>query len=140
MPSIPSNQLSAVESEAPIADAPSSKTKRRRVFSAAYKSKIVEQASRCSAPGEITALLRREKLYSSHLAKWRSDLAKLGEQGVAEKRRGRPSTRDERDDKIDELERKLRKANRANEQLVKVVELQKKLCELLGLDPISEGS
>ena len=40
----------------------------RRRFSAQYKRQILEQADRCSAPGEIGALLRREGLYSSHLS------------------------------------------------------------------------
>ena len=43
----------------------------RRRFSAQHKRKILEQADRCSAPGEIGALLRREGLYSSHLSTWR---------------------------------------------------------------------
>ena len=38
---------------------------RRRRYSAAYKKRILEEADRCSAPGEIGALLRREGLYSS---------------------------------------------------------------------------
>ena len=55
------------------------KTSRRR-FSAAYKRRILEQVERCSEPGEIGALLRREGLYSSHLSKWRAQR----EQGVVE--------------------------------------------------------
>ena len=43
----------------------------RRRFSAEYKLSIVEEANRCTQPGEIGALLRREGLYSSHLTKWR---------------------------------------------------------------------
>jgi transposase-like protein len=43
----------------------------RRRFTAAYKLSIVREADRCSKPGEIGALMRREGLYSSHLGKWR---------------------------------------------------------------------
>jgi transposase len=43
----------------------------RRTFSAAYKARIVAQASACT-PAERGALLRREGLYNSHLAKWRT--------------------------------------------------------------------
>lgn len=46
------------------------KPKRRR-FSAEYKLRILEEADRCSKPGELGLLLRREGLYSSHLAEWR---------------------------------------------------------------------
>ena len=39
----------------------------RRRFTAEYKRRIVREADRCTKPGEIGALLRREGLYSSHL-------------------------------------------------------------------------
>ena len=42
----------------------------RRRFTTAYMLRVVEQAQACAA-GEVGALLRREGLYSSHLAKWR---------------------------------------------------------------------
>jgi len=44
---------------------------KRRQFTAAYKLKIVLEAERCTRPGEIGALLRREGLYSSLLTQWR---------------------------------------------------------------------
>ena len=43
----------------------------RRKFTAAYKLRIVKEAQTCTAPGRIGALLRREGIYSSNLAKWR---------------------------------------------------------------------
>ena len=54
---------------------------RRRHFSASYKQRILAEAERC-APGEVGALLRREGLYSSHLASWRR-LAATGRLGDA---------------------------------------------------------
>src|SRR5881397_2539711 len=45
---------------------------RRRRFTAEYKRRIVREADRCTHPGEIGALLRREGLYSSHLTTWRA--------------------------------------------------------------------
>ena len=39
----------------------------RRTFTAEYKRRILEEADRCTRPGELGALLRREGLYSSHL-------------------------------------------------------------------------
>ncbi len=47
----------------------SAKPKRRR-FSDAYKLRILDEADRCK-PGELGLLLRREGLFSSHLATWR---------------------------------------------------------------------
>lgn len=46
-------------------------TATKRQFSKSYKLRILEQADRCTQPGEIGALLRREGLYSSHLTRWR---------------------------------------------------------------------
>jgi transposase-like protein len=46
-------------------------TKTRRRFSAAFKANLVAQAERCTMPGEIGALLRREGLFASQLANWR---------------------------------------------------------------------
>lgn len=43
----------------------------RRRFNAEYKRRIVAEAEHCQEPGEIGTLLRREGLYSSHLANWR---------------------------------------------------------------------
>jgi len=43
----------------------------RRRFSAEYKLKILREASKCTQPGEVKALLKREGLYSSYLTAWR---------------------------------------------------------------------
>lgn len=45
--------------------------RRRRSFSKADKQRILEAAERCTAPGEVGALLRREGVYSSSLSTWR---------------------------------------------------------------------
>src|SRR5260370_41673030 len=44
----------------------------RRRFTTEYKRRIVREANGCRKPGELGALLRREGLYSSHLAAWRA--------------------------------------------------------------------
>lgn len=41
---------------------------KRRTFSKAEKLRILAAADACVAPGDIGALLRREGIYSSHLA------------------------------------------------------------------------
>jgi transposase len=45
---------------------------RRRKFSAEYKARIVREAAACTRRGELGALLRKEGLYPSHLASFRS--------------------------------------------------------------------
>lgn len=64
------------------------KPKRRR-FRAEYKTEIVQAAARCTEPGQIGALLRREGLYSSQLAEWRKQYRASAHAGLQEKRRGR---------------------------------------------------
>src|SRR5690606_20606599 len=49
-----------------------SASRARRRFTTAYKLKIITAADACTKPGEGAALLRREGLYSSHLATWRA--------------------------------------------------------------------
>ena len=48
----------------------------RRQFTAEYRLRIVEEADRCTRPGEVGRLLRREGLYTSHLSAWRKGAPK----------------------------------------------------------------
>lgn len=56
----------------PLHDVGVSPHRDRRRFTAAFKLKILEEAARCVESGALGALLRREGLYSSHLAAWRA--------------------------------------------------------------------
>src|ERR1700674_2574615 len=60
----------------------------RRRFTAEYKRSIVEQADASQDAGAIGALLRREGLYSSHLANWRRQCQRGELEALAPKRRG----------------------------------------------------
>ena len=92
----------------------------RRRFSPSYKLRIVEEAERCTEPGEVGQLLRREGLYSSHLTTWRK-AARSGSLRGLSKKRGRKPERNPLDEKVRKLERQnarleneLRKALSAN--------------------------
>ena len=65
----------------------------RRRFAPSYKQRIVEEADRCTEPGEVGRLLRREGLYSSHLTTWRKASRSGSLQGLS-KKRGRHVERD----------------------------------------------
>lgn len=109
---------------------------RRRFFTAEYKRQILREADRCTRPGEIGALLRREGLYSSLLTTWRAAAAS----GLAPKKRGpAPAKPDGRDKRIAELERELRRATRRAEQAEGLVAVQKKLAALLGFELDENG-
>ena len=60
----------------------------RRQFTAEYRLRIVEEADRCTRPGEVGRLLRREGLYSSHLTAWRKARRNGSLQGLRPKKRG----------------------------------------------------
>ncbi len=62
---------------------------KRRKFSGEYKRRILEEADKCTEPGEIGALLRREGLYSSNLTKWRRQRKAGGLGGLTPQKRGR---------------------------------------------------
>jgi len=114
------------------------KTQRRR-FTAEYKRRILAEADKCKKPGELGALLRREGLYSSHLANWRAARDRDGKVGLEPKKRG-PKAKaklDDKDRKIIELERELAKAQARAERAEFLVEMQKKMAQLLGRE-ISE--
>ena len=50
-------------------------TARRRQFTSAQRTRILNAADTCKAPGEIGTLLRREGIYSSLLSTWRKQRA-----------------------------------------------------------------
>lgn len=107
----------------------------RRRFTAEYKLRVLGEADRCQAPGELGALLRREGLYSSHLTSWRAARRRGELAGLSARRRGpKPRVRDERDARIEVLERELKRWRTRAERAETLVEVQKKVSTLLGID------
>ena len=111
----------------------------RRRFTAEYKRRIVREADRCTKPGEIGALLRREGLYSSLLTTWRAARDRGEYEGLSPKKRGPKATPpDPRDKKIAEQEREITRLRKRAERAEALVELQKKVAALLGTPLESE--
>src|SRR5713101_1573630 len=112
----------------------------RRRFTVAYKRKIVREADGCKTPGAVGALLRREGLYSSHLAVWRA-ARERGELAGAPKKRG-PARRvvDPRDKKLAEQAREINRWQKRAERAEALVELQKQVAALLGTPLATETS
>jgi transposase-like protein len=107
----------------------------RRRFTAEYKLQVLAEADRCRAPGELGALLRREGLYSSHLTNWRAARRQGERAGLSSQRRGpKPRIRDERDARIEALEAELKRWRGRAELAETLVEVQKKVSTLLGID------
>jgi len=109
----------------------------RRRFSAAYKASIVRKADACREPGEVGALLRREWLYSSHLTHWRRDYRQGAESALADNKRGRKRTKKVVDPEVEKLRRELDRMEKKLKGAEMVIEVQKNLCEILGISPTS---
>ena len=61
---------------------------KRRQFTAEYRLRILEEADRCTQPGEVGRLLRREGLYTSHLSAWRKARRQGSLRGLTPNKRG----------------------------------------------------
>ena len=108
----------------------------RRRFDAAYKQRIVEEADGCSQPGDVGLLLRREGLYASLLSTWRRQRDEGSLAGLTPKRRGRKATK--KDATALENERLRRENERLTGRLKQaetIIEVQKKVSEILAVSP-----
>ena len=106
----------------------------RRTFSKAEKHRIVTAADACVAAGDIGALLRREGIYSSHLATWRKQRNAAAQGLFAEGKRGpqvQPGAADAR--LIAQLMRDNERLRHKLAQADLIIDVQKKLATLLGL-------
>ena len=109
----------------------------RRRFTAEYKLQILKEVDALTDSGQIGALLRREGLYSSHLTTWRRQREAGTIQALQPQKRGRRGRR--RDPVIQENEQLRRVNDRLARRLKKaeaIIEIQKKISELLGI-PLS---
>jgi transposase-like protein len=108
---------------------------RRRRFTAQQKLGILKEADQAKESGEIGAILRRHGLYSSALCEWRRQ-REAGTLGALA-----PVKRGPKPAETNPLSAKLTAAHRENAQLRRrldraeaIIELQKKLADLLGLE------
>ncbi len=108
---------------------------RRRTFTATQKLHILKEADQAAGSGEIGAILRRHGLYSSALCEWRRQ-REAGTLGALS-----PVKRGPKPAETNPLSAKLSVAQRENAQLRRrldraeaIIELQKKLADLLGLE------
>jgi transposase len=107
---------------------------KRRLFTADYKRKVLQEADACTEAGQIGALLRREGLYSSHLTTWRQARERGELEGLAPKKRGpkaqepNPLARE-----LAAKEREIARLKAENAKLQIICDVQKKVSLLLGV-------
>jgi len=107
---------------------------RRRHFSNADKRRILAAADRCTKPGEIGALMRREGVYSSSLSTWRRQREVADLAALAPQKRG-PKIDPARLDAL-QIAQLTRERDKLRVQLDKanlVIAVQKKVAALLAL-------
>lgn len=97
------------------------RNKKRRYHTKSYKLKILEEIENCTVPGGVGAILRREGLYSSTLSNWRKQKAagKLDNFSISSS------------DKIYDLEKENRKLKQELEQARLIIDIQKKISNLI---------
>jgi transposase len=104
---------------------------KRRQFTAEYKLRILREADASKGSGEIGALLRREGLYSSHLVLWRRQREQAAHTELKSRKRGpKPKAQDPR---VKQLEREKARLERRLKHAETIIEIQKKVHELLGI-------
>lgn len=104
------------------------------------KRRILAAADRCTRPGEIGALLRKEGVYSSSLSTWRRQLEQVELDALAPNKRGPkvPANRAEVQ-QIAKLTREVARLQGELDKAMLVIGVQKKLATLLGR-PIDDES
>src|SRR4030042_1550570 len=107
----------------------------RRKFAAEYKLKILQETDQCK-PGDVGAVLRREGLFSSQLTTWRREREIGLMQGLDPRRRGPEPPPLEAENEL--LRKKLARTERKLEEAGVILETQKKLCQLFGMNPLPE--
>jgi transposase-like protein len=107
----------------------------RRRFTAEYKVKVLREADQCKRPGDIGALLRREGLYWSNLSNWRKQRERGELAGLRGRKRG-PEKKEKNPlaERVRELERDNARLKRRAERAEGIVELQKKISQILGIE------
>jgi len=100
----------------------------RRRFTAEYKRRIALEAEQCDQPGEIGALLRREGLYSSVLAKWRRQLR---EESLSRSKKSNKNSKLTPAQQLARLERENERLKEKLRQAELIIDVQKKVSEMI---------
>jgi transposase len=108
--------------------------RKRRSFSPAEKLRIVKAAEACRGQrGAVEEICRREGIYSSHLSNWRQAIEAHGVEGLAASKPGRKRQLDDKDVKYAALQKKAARLEKDLELAHKLLALQKKVSEILGI-------
>lgn len=108
------------------AQSPARATRRR--FTVEEKLRILAEYEAATTPESRGAVLRREGIYSSHIALWRQKRDSGGKAALDRKRGPKPNPHAR---ELEKLRRQNERLVKRNEQLEKIVEIQGKMQALL---------
>jgi len=125
-------------SKPPDPEVPEKKPRRR--FTTAYKLRILKEYDACAKPGEIGALLRRQGLYYSNINTWLRQRDEGVLHGLSPKKRGRKAKKvNPLAQENARLERENKKISEKLKQAETIIEVQKKISEILGIPQNNNG-
>jgi len=115
----------------------------RRQFTPEYKLRILQEIDqrRGEGKGVIGEILRREGLYASQVASWRSSLEEVIAKGLPERKRGRKvDSALTYKKQAEKLERQLKRTQEDLRQARLIIEAQKKIAQMYSPpDPDGDG-
>jgi len=103
----------------------------RRRFTVDYKLRILDEAAACTETRQVGALLRREGLYYSNLAKWRQQCAAGGRAALAQPRGRKPA--DATATELARVQQENARLTRCLAMAEEIIAVQKKVAQLLAL-------
>lgn len=114
----------------------------RRHFTAAYKQRILTEVDAAADTRTIGRILRREGLYSSHLASWRKTRDRSQRAALEPKKRGpKPFPKNQLQAENAKLTRENARLNKKLRRAELIIDLQKKVSQILGITlPVLEES
>jgi transposase len=107
-------------------------TARRRRFTAEYKAAVLREYD-ATPRGQRGALLRREGLYASHINNWEAERDSREVKALEPRKRG-PKPKPQADPEVMALRKQVARLEHKLRHATKVIEVQKKISELLGIE------
>jgi len=134
--SLAATEVSVIDKSKPDPEVPEKRPRRR--FTAQYKLRILDEVDGSSDQGRIGTILRREGLYYSNIRKWRQQRDQGVLHGLSPKKRGRKAKEvNPLAQKVAALERENKRLQNKLKQAETIIEVQKKVSEILGI-PLDE--
>lgn len=108
---------------------------KRRRYTTPFKLRLIEEADACTIPGALASLLRREGIYFSTLQDFRKQKARgdIGDAAPTNKAAKPPAPDTQSLKDLAASERENRRLRRELEKARALLDLQKKVSELMGL-------